>query len=80
MSPGMWVALYNARNNDLMLLDAMQARISSTVAATVPRKNKRKIKESDFRFLKPSSRRTTNADLLTKMKMATSHMRKEIRG
>lgn len=50
MSPGMWFALHNARLEELRIYDALQARISSTVASTIPRKSKTRIKESNFRL------------------------------
>lgn len=55
MSPGMWFALHDQRFSDLKVFDAFQARISTTIASTVSRKSKKKIKESDFRLFPDKS-------------------------
>jgi len=77
MSPGMWTALNDARYNELKIYDAFQARISSTIASTVPRKSKKRIKEADFRMFKDSQVRSMN--ILDKMRAFTSATGIEVR-
>ena len=80
MSPGMWIALNEARYSELKVYDMFQARVSSTVASTVPRKSKRRIKEADFRIFKDNNRSSMQSmNMLDKMRAFTSAMGIEVR-
>ncbi len=73
LSPGQWVALYNAYMAELRVQDAMNARVCATIASTVPRKSKTRIKEASFRLFpenrKPRGTRLSSEMLLNKMRL-----------
>lgn len=69
MSPGMWVALHDARYSELKVFDAFQARISSMIASSIPTKRKRRIKEKDFRLFPDAPRLRAKPNLLNKMRL-----------
>ena len=67
MSPGMWNEMNLARLREIQITDAMQARISMMIAATIPMKNGKKPKESEYRMF--ADAKPKKLSLLDKFKM-----------
>ncbi len=67
MSPGEWIALNEARMDDLRVRDALNARVCAVVASTVPRKSKKRIRDKDFRLFPdnaPARKKAVPSELL----------------
>lgn len=81
MCPGMWVALHDARYETISIYDSFQARISAMIASSIPRKSKKKIRDSNYRLFpdKSNKRKRSGANLLDKMRMFADQIGVEVR-
>ena len=76
MSPGMWVALHGARYESISVFDSFQARISAMIASSIPRKQKKRIKDSDYRIFpdKKKLAKRSKVNLLDKMRLVAAQI------